>query len=295
MKKSLKSAGYILLMMTIYFIAQILVTLGFILPFMFKLIADVAKTGKALESTKFAEDMMNYFSTCMSPVIIISIIITLVIYFIIFKVRKIKFKSYFYLEKISFVNFISVVGFGVSFNVILSYVLDIISKINGLHTVFEDYSKLSEQIVGGNSILITLLAVGILGPIFEEILFRGIIFGELRKSMKVYIAIIIQAVIFGVYHMNIVQGAYAIVFGLIIGAIYYKTKSIIAAITLHISVNVAGVMMSESYITGFMNNNELLVLIISGLVLLGTSVILIRNKELIIEEVEMDKTQKNFS
>lgn len=292
MKKFLKTTGYIFLMVLIYFLVQILTGICFMIPFMGKIIAEVSRTGIAPEEAKLKEDMLNYFSSIMSPLMIISIIITLAIFFIIFKARKIKIKSVFLLEKISLVNLLVIAGFGISFNIILAYVLDIISKVNGLRPAFEDYSKLFEQIVGGNSIVLTLFTVGVLAPIFEEILFRGIIFNELRKNMKVYLAIIIQAIIFGVYHMNIVQGAYAIVFGLIIGALYYRTKSIIAAITLHISVNVAGVMMSQSYISGFMDSNEVLVLIISGLVLIGTSIILIRNKEVVIEEIETDNSQE---
>ena len=87
--------------------------------------------------------------------------------------------------------------------------------------------------------------LGIVGPIFEEILFRGLIFGELRKITPVKIALVIQALLFGAYHLNLVQGVYAFLLGLLIGYVYYRSNSIIAPILMHVSINSLSVIINE--------------------------------------------------
>lgn len=76
-------------------------------------------------------------------------------------------------------------------------------------------------------------------PIFEELFFRGIILkGLLNKyenSPKK--AIIYSAIVFGVIHLNIPQGINAFIGGLILGFIYYYTKSIKLSIFAHIVNN----------------------------------------------------------
>ena len=80
----------------------------------------------------------------------------------------------------------------------------------------------------------------LVGPVIEEIIFRGIIFNDLRAHVNVAAAVVIQAVIFGLFHMNLLQGIYAGMIGLAFGVIYVWTKSIFASMTAHITFNILG-------------------------------------------------------
>ena len=66
----------------------------------------------------------------------------------------------------------------------------------------------AENIAGGNAFGTFMIAV-IAAPVVEEILFRGIVLRSMRKFTPVWAAILISSVLFGVYHLNIVQAAYA--------------------------------------------------------------------------------------
>ncbi len=48
-----------------------------------------------------------------------------------------------------------------------------------------------------------ILAVVIMAPIIEELIFRLLVYGELRKALGVKISIILQAILFGLYHANL--------------------------------------------------------------------------------------------
>lgn len=107
--------------------------------------------------------------------------------------------------------------------------------------------KLNESINYFNIISGIIDAIIVL--IYEEILFRGLVFNELLKTKKVNIAIIIQALIFGSIHLlNInslgsvpfilAQVIYTAYLGVILGIIYFKTKNIIYPIIFHLLFNV---------------------------------------------------------
>lgn len=83
-----------------------------------------------------------------------------------------------------------------------------------------------------------LLAIVIIGPILEELLFREAIIGEmLRRNAKPWVAILASAIAFGIAHFNLAQGLYAFPLAILFGIIYYKTGNIILTSLLHIINN----------------------------------------------------------
>ncbi len=86
-----------------------------------------------------------------------------------------------------------------------------------------------------NPSLSRIIYVAIIGPVFEELLFRGAILRTLEKYGKVF-AIVVSSMLFGLMHMHIFQSIFAAVVGLILGyvAIEYSIKW---AILLHVLNN----------------------------------------------------------
>lgn len=83
-----------------------------------------------------------------------------------------------------------------------------------------------------------IILYGIVSPVAEEIVFRGIVYNRLRRQYSLWIAIIGSALIFGVYHGNVVQALYAFVLGLLIAVLYEKFGSFMAPIILHGAANI---------------------------------------------------------
>ena len=80
------------------------------------------------------------------------------------------------------------------------------------------------------------VAIGILAPLAEEIVFRGAILRTLLGMMSKknhWVAIMISAAIFGAVHGNSAQFVNALLMGLILGWMYYRTKSLVPGILLH--------------------------------------------------------------
>ncbi|MCR5279671.1 MAG: CPBP family intramembrane metalloprotease [Lachnospiraceae bacterium] len=108
-------------------------------------------------------------------------------------------------------------------------------------SAFEHYADLIEQSGFNQLTIVSTLATLILAPISEEIIFRGITFKLARRfTAKFWLANLIQATLFGLYHLNLVQGLYAFAIGLAFGWVYSKFHSLWASIIAHLSFNFAG-------------------------------------------------------
>ena len=91
-------------------------------------------------------------------------------------------------------------------------------------------TTLNKQIgSSGWSILTTI----VMAPILEEILFRGVIQGSAMSRFGAMRAIFISSAVFGLIHIMPQQVIYAFVVGLVLGYVYWKTKSIMSVITIH--------------------------------------------------------------
>jgi membrane protease YdiL (CAAX protease family) len=81
---------------------------------------------------------------------------------------------------------------------------------------------------------LTIVTAVILAPIGEEVLCRGIILHYAMKvSRRFWVANIIQAVMFTIIHMNLVQSSYVFLLGLVLGWLRYRYKSLAAPIITH--------------------------------------------------------------
>lgn len=115
------------------------------------------------------------------------------------------------------------------------------------------------------------IMVCILAPVFEEIIFRGIILkGMLNFNIKPTIAILINGFVFGCAHMNPWQFIGAGILGIIFGIVYYRTKSLFLPILLHFLNNTLSysLMLMQGGMEGdvFAQRNYVL---IGGMTLLG--------------------------
>ena len=70
---------------------------------------------------------------------------------------------------------------------------------------------------------------------------RGVTYGYLEKSgIKPAFIILISGILFGVMHLNLIQGIYASVLGFFLGFLRYKYRSILLPLVTHILFNLMG-------------------------------------------------------
>lgn len=98
---------------------------------------------------------------------------------------------------------------------------------------------LGNNVTTDYNIILNIISSGIVGPIFEEFLFRYDLIRRLEKfNSNKYLIIILSSVIFALFHTGITTIIYAFIVGIINSYIYMKYKDIIKPIIIHISGNI---------------------------------------------------------
>tara|TARA_B100000586_G_scaffold202326_2_gene150346 strand:- start:3815 stop:4693 length:879 start_codon:yes stop_codon:yes gene_type:complete len=95
-----------------------------------------------------------------------------------------------------------------------------------------NYSRMVVEALNNNYILIFLLAV-ILGPICEEIIFRGYLFKILKIRLNNFYAIILNSIFFGIIHIELSAIIPAVILGISLSLIRLKTNNLIPSTIIH--------------------------------------------------------------
>lgn len=110
--------------------------------------------------------------------------------------------------------------------------------MNYLH-IFQSsdaYTKVSD-IQYSVSLPVGIVVYGILTPVGEELVFRGVLYNRLKKYTSPFAAIIVSALIFGLYHGNLVQLVYAAVMGMCMAVLYESYERLAAPLLFHCGAN----------------------------------------------------------
>ena len=107
--------------------------------------------------------------------------------------------------------------------------------------MIEAYNQMMEESGIAQTTFASVFATVILAPVGEEIIFRGLTIEYLKRAgARFWVINVIQALFFGIAHMNLVQGAYAFLLGLLCGYMTLRYRSLLAGIAVHFVFNAYG-------------------------------------------------------
>lgn len=90
--------------------------------------------------------------------------------------------------------------------------------------------------------------VGLFAPLTEELVFRGAILKALLQwKPNPWVGIVISALLFALVHMNPAQMPHAVLVGLLLGWMYYRTDSVIPGVVYHWVNNTVAYVMYNLY------------------------------------------------
>lgn len=128
------------------------------------------------------------------------------------------------------------------FGAAASHGLSILISLINIDGILGSYAESSASLYASGVILVVIRTV-ILAPVVEELIFRGLIFSRIKSYTGFWIAALISAAIFGVYHLNLAQGIYAFLFGILFCLIYRRFENLLACIFMHASANLLSVIL----------------------------------------------------
>lgn len=147
--------------------------------------------------------------------------------------------------------------------------LNIAMELAGVVDKSAEYQKVVADQYSAH-FLLGLIAYGLVSPIAEELVFRGIIHNVLKRNMANKVALVYSSVFFGFYHMNYVQGVYGFVMGCLIAYAYEYFGSFKLAVAVHVAINVLVYCLSYTPVveSGFVSWPVCLVLAVMAVVCL---------------------------
>ena len=148
-------------------------------------------------------------------------------------------------------------GVQLGLNAIMSLVF------TALPALGEAYREHMTSVTGGaDANLLNFLSSAVGAPFAEETLLRGVVLECLLRAFSptwrrgrelpvprsgaVVVAVVLQGLIFGVIHMNLVQSTYATVLGALFGYVCWRTGRLRYSILLHLAVNSLSYLPSEA-------------------------------------------------
>ena len=103
--------------------------------------------------------------------------------------------------------------------------------------------KAAMKMLADGPIVISLLCTAVCAPFFEEWLFRGIVLRGLLGKIKPFWAILVSSLVFGLFHLNLWQAIPAMLMGLLLGYVYWKSGSLKLTMLMHCANNTLSVIL----------------------------------------------------
>jgi membrane protease YdiL (CAAX protease family) len=220
MKKLLKTIGYILLLLIIYFFFQVVVTVALLIF-----------TGYS----GFKEGALL--------TVILAVPLTLLVYLPIIKKKQFTVSNMGFKKKLSVKDILPLVLIAIALQFLNQYFLTFLNSFDFLQGAFKKFVE-SSEILNEGSFALKFIGIVICAPFIEELIFRVLIQKDLEKKKNIRFAIVVQAILFGLYHLLLIQAIYAFFIGLILGYLYYKTKSFWHVFTVHAVINLLTLVLS---------------------------------------------------
>lgn len=131
----------------------------------------------------------------------------------------------------------------------LALAMNNLISITPLPEWFSGYEETNEVLSAGGMVL-QILTAGIVACIVEELSLRGVTYFRMKQYWGKSRAIFWSALVFGIYHLNVVQGVYAFILGLYFAWLNERYDSLRASITAHMSANLFVILLSTSQAVG---------------------------------------------
>ncbi len=155
---------------------------------------------------------------------LVSFLAMLVVAAIVYKKTKVSVK----MEKLSPITLIG--------SLLLTYLAgDGISRLLALlplDDMYETYVEIMEASLSGNPVLV-LITLVLVGPLVEELIFRGILYSSFRNRYGVWVSAILGGLVFAIAHGNIFQSLGTFAIGMILCLAYERFNNLTVPFLMH--------------------------------------------------------------
>ena len=122
--------------------------------------------------------------------------------------------------------------------------LNVLINLSGLMRIFPAYTEKYAPAAASLNVYVGTVLFVIIAPLAEEAVFRLFLFNFLKKRTGPLWGALISSLIFGIYHMNMIQCIYAFLMGLLFCFFYNKDHRFTVPVVMHSFANAAAYFIS---------------------------------------------------
>lgn len=227
----IKAIFYILIMVGV----QNVVTSAFVTAVMMgdpSIVAGI--TAGTIDIDSLMMQMMEVTLENLTMILLVSNLITILIISLFFTLRKKNPAEEVMLRPVKWSLLPICALYGIALNIVISVTMSFLPLPTEM---VDELNNQYEGLFGGTNIVIEILNTAVLTGLVEEIFFRGLALSRLKKGMGRVAAVVVSAVIFGLFHGAFIAVCYATVLGLVFGFLAERHNSILPTVICHMFFN----------------------------------------------------------
>ena len=226
--KNIKTLALILSPAIIYVVIQ------FISQYLFFIVINIYETFNNSGENKFLEIAERSICILNRNIMIPTIIAAIITYLVLVRKNKsISLKRIF--KKLNRKDYLLLIIIGMATILTGNIFTDLITGNN---------QQIVETSMSMSRIPLELIGTATFIPAIEEIVFRGLIYENMKKKFKIQYALFGSAVAFGIFHFDLRQCLNAMVLGIVSVVIYETFSDLKASIIVHSSANVTSLILN---------------------------------------------------
>ncbi len=238
---------------------------------------EAAATGTMPSNEEIINGTTEFMMSNMNWLALISGVLTLVVLWLFFIIRKKKVFREASLRKFEANKVLPIILLGIAAAFFISCALTLLPLPESL---MEAYMESSQGLTSG-SLPVIFISTVIVAPIVEEVVFRGLVLSRLKKAMNVWVAVVISSLLFGLMHAQLLWVIYAFALGMLLAIVAERLNSIGASIILHMAFNLVGVFGENIN----MGNFQMLIVAVVSLIIMIAMIYIIMKKKRVNEAI----------
>ena len=265
MKNVGKSIGKAALYFLVYFGMQVVVSGVFSFVITTKMTMGMMAGNEEVDVAAMTEKVMDVVMSQAMTMTLIAGILALLIYAIVFLIRKKNFFTETSIGPMPVNGILPVALVAVGFNVMVSMLLPLLPFPESWIASYQQNSS----VIGDGNVVIAWICTILLAPVLEEIVFRT----RLKQGMSKIVAAVLTSLLFALVHGTIIWGIYTFLLSMLLIWTFETYQSLTANILLHLFFNLTGMVLSSlgdiSDVAGILMILVAVVMFAAGMVLLA--------------------------
>ena len=283
--------GYLGIQFAVQFIAQSVLEM----PYLVRAYAEIIRSGR--DTVPSMQEIWNSYMQALEPafeaiaryqveIVTLSALATIILTGILFaRDRKLEQKARIMLpERAPLSKYWSVGVFGIAGCIAATCLMAMIQL-----AFYDEQYQQTAQITYSAGFLMQIIGLGVVIPVAEELMFRGILYKRFRERQGFWYSALWSSLLFSFMHSNTTQMIYTFLLGVLLAYLYEKFGSFRAPVVLHILLNTGSVVFTELGVFGWLAGSPVRMAgaVISGAFLCSVMFVLIQRMPVRI------KTQQN--